>query len=91
MKIIIQCTACNGTGLYSGFAERKGEAVICLSCKGQGWQNLSYIEYTGRKKKPGIKTVSESAGTFIATGIGPVGRAMTYDEFEQAVPVKAPT
>jgi len=91
MKIIIQCSSCNGTGLYSGFAEPKGEAVICLGCGGQGWEHFNYSEYTGRKKKAGIKTISKSAGTFLATGVGPVGKSMTYDEFERAVPVKVPS
>ncbi len=91
MKIIIQCSSCNGTGLYSGFAEHKGEAVICLGCRGEGWEYFTYTEYTGRKKKAGITKISESRGSVILTGIGPVrGTSMTYDEFERAVPVKVP-
>jgi hypothetical protein len=59
-----ECTKCKGTGLYVGFAEPPGTAVICRTCKGIGgiegpqtrtWQNSK--EYTGRKKYEGIERV----------------------------------
>lgn len=40
-KVKEECTDCHGTGLYSGFCEAKGEAVICTGCDGQGWRWLS--------------------------------------------------
>jgi hypothetical protein len=90
MKVIHECTSCNGTGLYCGFAEAKGTAVICLGCNGQGWQESRFAEFTGRKKKAGVKSISRSRGGFLATGVGAVGDAMTYAEFERTRPVKAP-
>lgn len=78
-----ECPSCSGTGLYSGFAEAKGEAVICLSCNGKGWSNYKYKEFTGRKMKQGIKKITCSRGAFIATGVGAVGKSMTYEEFKQ--------
>lgn len=86
-----ECESCSGTGLYSGFAEPKGTAVICLSCGGQGWVQTRYREFTGRKKKAGIKSIRASAGGLLATGVGGVGAAMTYAEFEKQIPVKAPS
>ena len=87
MKVIHECTSCNGTGLYCGFAEAKGTAVICLGCNGQGWNESQFNEFTGRKKKAGVKTISRSSGGFIATGVGATGKSMTYAEFEAAHPV----
>jgi len=31
-----ECSACKGTGLYVGMAEREGAAVVCSRCKGTG-------------------------------------------------------
>ncbi len=84
-SIKCECGSCGGTGLYSGMCEAKGEAVICLGCGGRGWIDFKYKEFTGRKRKSGIKTISQSRGTLIATGVGAVGKSMTYDEFEQKI------
>lgn len=81
--IIQECESCNGTGLYQGFAEAKGEAVICLVCRGSGKYKRGYTPFTARKKKRGVKVIRESRGTFVATGVGPIGPSMTYKEFEE--------
>lgn len=81
-----ECPDCHGTGLYSGFCEDKDEAVVCLRCEGSGATSYTYKEYTGRKRKPGIKSIKASRGAFIATGVGGVGRQMTYAEFEAKHP-----
>ena len=39
-----KCKSCNGTGLYVGFAERDGAAVVCHTCKGTGCHHVK-IEY----------------------------------------------
>lgn len=86
-EVKCQCPDCNGTGLYVGFAEPKGTAVVCLRCNGKGWIYLSYAEFTGRKRKSGVKKVCISSGNFLATGVGPKqGTEMSYDEFEKAFP-----
>jgi hypothetical protein len=77
-----ECGCCRATGLYQGFAEAEGTAVICLNCDGTGCETLTYTEFTKRKSKCGVKTVHRSGGTFIATGVGPVGSAITYAEFK---------
>jgi hypothetical protein len=85
-KIKQECEDCKGTGLYSGFAEREGEAVICCSCSGKGWYFYSFKEFTKRKRKNGIKIIRESGGRFLATGVGGTGPTMTYAEFRKNVP-----
>jgi len=30
------CNACHGTGLYIGFAEHDGGAIVCSRCEGTG-------------------------------------------------------
>lgn len=80
-----ECGACGGTGLYSGFCEAEGEAVICCQCDGKGWSNYEYNEFVGRKKKRGIKVIKRSRGNFIATGVGGYGESLTYAEFEELI------
>jgi hypothetical protein len=80
-----ECPSCGGTGLYSGFAEPKGTAVICTRCKGTGMSTYSYTPFSGRKRKPGVHVIQYSQGSFIATGVGPTGASMTYDEFERRI------
>ncbi len=83
-----QCTSCDGTGLYSGFCEGKGEAVICCYCAGQGWVRHVYTPFKGRKKKKAINKIRHSRGTFVLTGVGGYGEEMTYEDFEKKYPVK---
>jgi len=83
MKIKTECSSCQGTGLYCGFAEPKGTAVICLKCEGTGCLELSYKPFTQRKEKRGIKTVSFSRGSFIFSGVGATGSSITYEEFSK--------
>jgi hypothetical protein len=78
-----ECAACGGTGLYKGMAEPARTAVVCLDCKGTGCKRISYKPFVTRKEREGIEWVKNSAGTFIATGIGPVGMAITYQEFKE--------
>lgn len=86
-SIIAQCESCRGTGLYEGFAERKGEPVICLSCSGTGAVLVRFTPYTGRKRKEGVKSVHVSRGMFIGTGVGRDGSpAMTYEQFLEKIP-----
>lgn len=82
----VACDSCDSTGLYCGFAEPKGEAVICLDCKGIGAQDLVYKEFTGRKRRSGISTVRRSQGRFVPLGVGGAGQAMSYDEFTRSIP-----
>lgn len=83
MKITVdaECESCRGTGLYSGFCEGPGVAVVCLGCKGTGCEKLTYTPFTKRRGLRNIKTVQRSQGTFIGTGVGPTGTSITYAEF----------
>lgn len=38
------CGACEGTGIYKGFAERDDLGVICNRCKGKGYYTLELNE-----------------------------------------------
>lgn len=61
-----ECDACNGTGLYCGFAEPKGTAVICRGCNGTGCRTIRYKEFTHRKRKRGVKRVMGDGGLWFA-------------------------
>lgn len=78
----VECSACGGTGLYSGFAEPKGTAVICFDCDGSGYEEIAFTPFTHRKGKRGINIVKRSRGSFVGTGVGPVGASITYNEFQ---------
>lgn len=78
------CTDCGGSGLYCGFMEAPGEAVVCVRCQGTGCYVFSYKPFEKRRRRRGIKTIRKSAGAFLATGVGGVGRTMTYSEFEKS-------
>lgn len=78
-----ECIACDATGLYSGFAEPKGTAVICLECDGSGCKEICFTPFTRRKGRRGIDIIRRSQGSFIPTGVGPAGGAITYKEFQQ--------
>ena len=73
---------CKGTGLYSGWAEPKGTAVICSYCNGKGWYTYFYKVFSKRKKLKGIKSVRISK-----TGVnGSASKLITYAEFEKKIP-----
>lgn len=80
-EIKTACVACDSTGVYSGFCESKGTAVVCLSCGGTGCKTISYKPFEKRLRRRGIKTVSLSRGGFIATGVGAVGESISYSDF----------
>jgi len=77
-----ECDACRGTGLYKGFAEPRDTAVVCHGCNGTGCIKLTYTPFTKRHPKKGIAWVMKSRGSFVATGVGPTGKRVTYEDFE---------
>jgi hypothetical protein len=52
-----ECGSCKATGLYHGFMEPKGVAVICAGCKGSGKITYQIKSFKERKKKEGIDFV----------------------------------
>ena len=82
VTVDVECSSCGGTGLYCGFAEPKGTAVVCLSCKGTGKSQLIYTPFTRRKEKRGVQTVRRSKGSLIFAGVGPTGGTISYQEFQ---------
>lgn len=93
-EIKVECRECGGTGLYRGFAEREGTAVVCLRCNGTGCRKIMfevgeiiYTPYLGRKKRQDVHFVYESQGTLVFAGVGAKrGTEMTYSEFERRFP-----
>ncbi len=85
MRVLAECSACNATGLYQGFAEPKGVAVVCLKCSGTGCETINYKPFSKRRGCRGVNVVKLSAGTFIATGCGPAegGGEVTYQQFQK--------
>jgi len=81
-KVEVECQSCGGSGLYVGFAEAKGTAVICCTCGGTGCRTITFTPFTKRTERKGIHTVCWSRGSFIGTGVGAVGHSITYEEFQ---------
>lgn len=83
VMIHAECDACGATGVYQGFCEAEGEAVVCVRCDGTGRAKLYYTPFTARKNRRGVETVRRSRGALIATGVGPVGGSVTYAQFKK--------
>jgi len=91
-EVDAECRACGGTGLYIGMAERHGAAVVCSRCKGTGKErmSISYIPFTGRKKRMGVVRVFEFNSGYVI-GNGPDCKiedfgGMSFDKWEQGEP-----
>lgn len=57
--MIIECRKCAGSGLYVGFCERDGFAVVCRNCSGSGCEKFEVTPFIARKEKQGIMRVVE--------------------------------
>jgi hypothetical protein len=73
IELDIVCQSCNGTGIYSGFAESKGVGVICYKCNGTGKYHyvFEYKEFKKLKKRSDIKRVYKH-GTAFKLGLGKI-------------------
>lgn len=56
-----ECKDCGGTGLYKGWCCHEGAAMVCQKCNGEGYIEIEYTPFTGRKKATGIKRVFQAA------------------------------
>lgn len=82
----IQCSACFGTGVYVGMAERDGAAVICSRCDGSGhmkWTSTLY-KFTGRKIKSGVERVYANGGGYMISSKDVTREDGTIIKFSQA-------
>ncbi|MHA2062892.1 MAG: hypothetical protein ACXABY_00745 [Candidatus Thorarchaeota archaeon] len=89
--MVIECGPCNATGLYCGFAEPEGTAVICRLCNGGGGVRMQYIaegvrykEFRGRRGRRNVKRVFTDDGLWmIRKGDTPT---VSISEFREKVP-----
>jgi len=93
IEMVIECPACEGSGVYNGIGEGDGLAVICYKCNGSGAYkyHYSYNEFTGRKIKEGILRVYKQGygyklglGTINFDMVGEVdmtSEGVSYQEF----------
>lgn len=84
ITVTCECDACGGTGLYSGFMEADGEAVICVRCGGKGCQTAKLREFTGRKRKNGIKKIRAGSGLIIDNPKD--AKWISYNDFKKLIP-----
>jgi len=78
------CSDCGGSGLYVGFAEHDGFAVVCHGCAGTGKQHKKYTyeDFDGRREKKGIKRVLETnPGIGVGLGKPGDGKNLTIESF----------
>lgn len=85
----VNCPPCRATGLYKGFAEPEGTAVICHSCNGKGSKEVNAgtiggTPFTGRKPNPGIQRVMTDGGLWMTRGTNP--STISIQEFYEKVP-----
>ena len=79
-----KCKSCKGTGLYVGFAEKEGAAVVCHSCKGTGEQKMrfEYEEFQGRADRIGVTRVYQTNPGIGVDGKGTVSGGVPIKEWE---------
>ena len=81
-KVTAECNACGATGLYRGFAEPEGVAVVCLRCNGTGAMTIEYVPFKQRLTRSDVKEVRRSRGSFLPCGVGPMGPVISYEQFQ---------
>lgn len=94
MKIIEhveQCRECQGTGLYLGFAERDGIAVVCRNCKGTGASRYrhEYEEFKGRREREDVvRVLRGNPGIIVGSLHGNYSRfgGMSYFDWTRGEP-----
>ena len=69
-KFKVECGYCGATGLYKGFAEPIGFAVICYHCGGKGYSEAVAVSseaklFTHRKRKEGVQRVLADSGMWM--------------------------
>ena len=60
-EVIVESKSCEGTGIFVGWLQRKGEGDECTNCGGYGWKKLSYEEVNPTeypKEREGVDKVS---------------------------------
>ncbi len=77
----MECRSCGATGLYKGFAEPKGTAVVCANCGGKGYVLQTGTLFTFIKKKEGVQKVIMDGGTWMLRGASP--KTISIEEFEK--------
>jgi DnaJ-class molecular chaperone len=79
MEVKAECGSCSGTGLYRGFAEPQGTAVVCHTCRGTGCQTITYKPFERRQRKQGIQRVLCDGGMWFARNGNE--KTISVDEF----------
>lgn len=86
IKFNAECDSCGGTGLYQGFMEGPGRAVVCISCRGTGCNVVSLKPFEGRKRKKGVEKVRLGSGLIVDCPGESVW--FSYEEFLKKVPAE---
>lgn len=85
----VVCTACGGTGLYKGLAERGTCAVVCHRCNGTGAVQQTFEIFQERKRRPNVTKVYKDSCGYVHNET--LDGGCTYEEFLAGVepaPVK---
>lgn len=80
-----ECSACKGTGVFQGMAERDGFAVVCHKCGGTGKSHFihEYQEFTGRKEREGITNILQTnPGIMVGKGVGLEFGGISYEQWK---------
>lgn len=64
-SISIECMACDATGLYIGFGEIDGAAVICSKCNGTGKVDFEYQPFTKKRIRDDVVRVFKGSFGFV--------------------------
>lgn len=81
VEVDVECSSCGGTGVYVGFAEKDGIAVVCSTCSGAGHYIKKNLLWSGvrRIRDKVTMVVYQNVGVVLEPGIDP--HEITYEEF----------
>ena len=76
----VECRVCGASGLYAGFGEVEGAAVVCRTCRGTGAEEIAVTPFTERRPKESVTRVyAANPGIVIAPRLG---GGISYDEWK---------
>ena len=64
-KVLAECRACQGSGVFKGVYERGKTAIVCRECEGDGSIVIQYKPFVGKQTRSDVNRVFMRSGHVI--------------------------